>query len=386
MTIRNTVLVWSVTGNGAKGQRTWYLPDGLGSPLALVNQAGTGTAEQTFDPWGTAQLPSPSAFGFTGEWQGDASGTGGLVYLRARWYLPADGTFLSRDPFPGFTAMPYSQHPYQYGYSNPVSNTDPSGRCSTMGDNHCREVHSWEQLYAKYPYYNFRDDWEDNWPGRGWTPYGAETALHAYELVLSFPDRFVITDDFEDQIIRAEAHRFSEDFLGEWLILDDSVYYRRLNELQIIMEQCGTNLSNAFWLKYAAIGAAALGLGYEGPMYDADGRIGGGGGGVGAAGTSNLRGKSLLDDLHRRGETDKTDSAGVKRIYGEDPVEIFNNLADPGSIKPHSNVEGGLLGTLDGQGIGYRPYSTKSPAKGNPPTIDIGKEWKFKFLPGASQP
>ena len=40
-----------------------------------------------------------------------------------------DGTFLTRDPFPGFATVPYSQHPYQYGYSNPVSNTDPSGLC-----------------------------------------------------------------------------------------------------------------------------------------------------------------------------------------------------------------------------------------------------------------
>ena len=67
-----------------------------------------------------------SPFGFTGEMQGD-SATGGLVYLRARWYHPVDGTFLTRDPFPGFAAVPYSQHPYQYGYSNPVSNTDPRG-------------------------------------------------------------------------------------------------------------------------------------------------------------------------------------------------------------------------------------------------------------------
>ena len=58
--------------------------------------------------------------------QGD-SATGGLVYLRARWYNPVNGTFLTRDPFPGFAAVPYSQHPYQYGYSNPVSNTDPRG-------------------------------------------------------------------------------------------------------------------------------------------------------------------------------------------------------------------------------------------------------------------
>jgi hypothetical protein len=51
------------------------------------------------------------------------------VYLRARWYHPATGTFLGRDPVAGWPNKPYSQHPYQYGYANPISNTDPSGMC-----------------------------------------------------------------------------------------------------------------------------------------------------------------------------------------------------------------------------------------------------------------
>jgi RHS repeat-associated protein len=53
---------------------------------------------------------------------------GGLQYLRARWYDPAAGTFLGRDPFEGFDTMPYSLHYYQYGYSDPVRFTDPSGQ------------------------------------------------------------------------------------------------------------------------------------------------------------------------------------------------------------------------------------------------------------------
>jgi len=65
--------------------------------------------------WGKRSNPAAplvSPFGFTGELHGD-SATGGLVYLRARWYNPGDGTFLTRDPFPGFATLPYSQHPYQ---------------------------------------------------------------------------------------------------------------------------------------------------------------------------------------------------------------------------------------------------------------------------------
>jgi len=67
-------------------------------------------------PFGLPQsgaLPNP--FGFTGELHHND-----LVYLRARWYDPASGTLLGRDPFAGYERMPYSLHPYQYGYSAPT--------------------------------------------------------------------------------------------------------------------------------------------------------------------------------------------------------------------------------------------------------------------------
>jgi RHS repeat-associated protein len=81
-----------------------------------------GTA--SYDPWGTPQGSSLAPFGFTGELQ-DAAG---LTYLRARWYNTLNGMLTSRDPFTGFSEKPYSLHSYQYGYSNPLLYTDPSGR------------------------------------------------------------------------------------------------------------------------------------------------------------------------------------------------------------------------------------------------------------------
>ncbi|MCP4544346.1 MAG: hypothetical protein GY832_45120, partial [Chloroflexi bacterium] len=67
----------------------------------------------------------PSALQYTGEhWDGDV----GLLYLRARWYDPAIGRFLSEDPFPGFAALPQTQHAYVYVGNNPINLTDPSGQ------------------------------------------------------------------------------------------------------------------------------------------------------------------------------------------------------------------------------------------------------------------
>jgi RHS repeat-associated protein len=106
------------------GSRTWSGTDALGSVRQTLTDTGTASAAIHYDPWGTPTEGTPPTFGFTGELH-DA--TSGLVHLRARWYLPAQGAFASRDPFAGFPTQPYSLHPYQYSYSNPVSNTDPSG-------------------------------------------------------------------------------------------------------------------------------------------------------------------------------------------------------------------------------------------------------------------
>jgi RHS repeat-associated protein len=48
----------------------------------------------------------------------------GLIYLRARWYDPATGQFLSVDPLEGETGDAYS-----YAGDNPTNNTDPTGLC-----------------------------------------------------------------------------------------------------------------------------------------------------------------------------------------------------------------------------------------------------------------
>jgi RHS repeat-associated protein len=56
-------------------------------------------------------------YGYAGEWWEDDLS---LLYLRARWYLPQDGVFLSRDPVE-------SEPPYLYVWGNPVIFIDPSG-------------------------------------------------------------------------------------------------------------------------------------------------------------------------------------------------------------------------------------------------------------------
>ena len=52
----------------------------------------------------------------------------GLYQLRARYYDPAGGRFLSRDPFDGRPQSPVSLHRYLYANADPVNFNDPTGR------------------------------------------------------------------------------------------------------------------------------------------------------------------------------------------------------------------------------------------------------------------
>jgi RHS repeat-associated protein len=79
-----------------------------------------------YAPFGTLlwqQGTAPAPWGFAGEMQDPT----GLIYLRARWYDPATGRFLTRDPLLGVPSVPASLNPYVYALNNPVLYTDPSG-------------------------------------------------------------------------------------------------------------------------------------------------------------------------------------------------------------------------------------------------------------------
>jgi RHS repeat-associated protein len=52
----------------------------------------------------------------------------GLYYLRARYYNPATGGFLSRDPLDGNAIDPASLHKYLYANGDPINGIDPMGR------------------------------------------------------------------------------------------------------------------------------------------------------------------------------------------------------------------------------------------------------------------
>jgi RHS repeat-associated protein len=102
---------------------TYFLYDGLGSTTELLDEAGAATDAYTYDVFGAVRASTGSSANdwlFTGE-QHDADS--GLYYLRARYYDPATGRFLSTDPIG-------AAEPYAYVSNNPVNYVDPSGLCA----------------------------------------------------------------------------------------------------------------------------------------------------------------------------------------------------------------------------------------------------------------
>jgi RHS repeat-associated protein len=106
------------------GERRYLLSDGLGSVRHVVDGTAQVVTYHEFDPYGNPMQNGGSPYGYTGEWWQDEID---LLYLRARWYDPAVGRFLSKDRFAGLDAYPWTQQPFVYAANNPANRVDPSG-------------------------------------------------------------------------------------------------------------------------------------------------------------------------------------------------------------------------------------------------------------------
>src|SRR5579883_150572 len=100
------------------GTTYYYLSDGLGSVLAIVNSGGALQQNYAYDVFGAVTQQSGS-LGSEQQFAGQQTDPDGLQYLRARYYDPGTGRFLSRDSYGGDDRMPTSQNSYLYTNANP---------------------------------------------------------------------------------------------------------------------------------------------------------------------------------------------------------------------------------------------------------------------------
>jgi RHS repeat-associated protein len=93
----------------------------------LVDNAGNLAHRWEWEPFGRARADTgntAAAFSFSGEQRDDETG---LINLRARYYDPGIGRFLSRDSIPGVMTLPQSWNRFSYVENDPINATDPSG-------------------------------------------------------------------------------------------------------------------------------------------------------------------------------------------------------------------------------------------------------------------
>jgi RHS repeat-associated protein len=113
---------------------SFYGYDGMGSVRMLTDATGAVTDTYDFDGWGnTVHLTgaTPNLYLYRGEqYDPDLQ----LYYLRARYFNPLTGRFLTRDPVSGKMADPKSLHKYLYAGGNPINVIDPTGRAGFFED------------------------------------------------------------------------------------------------------------------------------------------------------------------------------------------------------------------------------------------------------------
>ena len=104
----------------------FYLRDAHSGVRRLADR--DGSLGQAFDYDAFGVRPGPAAAGPAYRYQGEQLDPAiDKYYLRARYYDPATGRFLSRDPLEGVLHGPVTRNPYLYAYSNPVLFGDPTG-------------------------------------------------------------------------------------------------------------------------------------------------------------------------------------------------------------------------------------------------------------------
>lgn len=105
----------------------YYLFNVHGDVTALTSNTGQVDKLYEYDAFGNevnTDINDANPFRYSGEFYDKETGT---YYLRARYYDPSIGRFITEDTFLGNNNDPLSLNLYTYCYNNPIKHIDPSG-------------------------------------------------------------------------------------------------------------------------------------------------------------------------------------------------------------------------------------------------------------------
>lgn len=131
------------------GTAYYYHYDSRGSTVAITDSSQTLTDAYAYDPFGKVANSTGSTsnpFKYVGRY-GLMDEGNGLTYIRARYYMPELGRFITMDPLTGKDGDSQSLNRYIYAMNNPVRLVDVSGFSSkeivapSSGNSGC--AHRW---------------------------------------------------------------------------------------------------------------------------------------------------------------------------------------------------------------------------------------------------
>jgi RHS repeat-associated protein len=103
------------------GKAAFLVADQQGNTRLLTNSSGSITGSYSYSPYGL--VTGHAGAGATAlQYDGQLTTGTGFIYMRARYYQPTTGQFLTRDPVVSLTGSPYG-----YADENPVNASDPTG-------------------------------------------------------------------------------------------------------------------------------------------------------------------------------------------------------------------------------------------------------------------
>ena len=147
--IRGNDLVYADKGENT--EKTYYVTDMHGNVVQLLDESGNVTKTYEYDSFGNEVKPEKkdeNPYRYCGEYYDKETEE---VYLRARYYEPSVGRFITRDTYTGESDEPLSLHLYTYCENDGVNAWDPCGHYK-----------------IKMKHINGMK-WKKNWKGRKWT-------------------------------------------------------------------------------------------------------------------------------------------------------------------------------------------------------------------------
>jgi RHS repeat-associated protein len=118
----------------AANKLSYYLFNGHGDVVQTVSEAGEVENQYDYDIFGNPTLTIEmyaASIRYAGEFFDTETG---LYYLRARYYDPYIGRFISEDTYEGKIHDPLSLNRYTYAHNDPIMYVDPTGHAATKNN------------------------------------------------------------------------------------------------------------------------------------------------------------------------------------------------------------------------------------------------------------